>query len=1691
MKKILILLLILTSTSIYSQGKELLLFDDSEYYLWNAVTGSNLVTDTDIFLYGSFTREQVPKDSLDDFGDGLVQAGSRTASKYIVFGIDNGYVSQFRSPYNGTVETDESFGIFSRLTPFTHTREQGEAHSGQYYSDVYTSEEGTYIFLTDEGGYETPSSINTYYLDSGNVSLDTWYYSIWIKPRFDHNNITDVAIRDEVDGLWLVSLNSQIINGGVGWQRFKVSTNRSLSGLAFYVRSTNDEASFLYDDLEISEGDYNPRWDYDSVRTLARVIDANDLIEDTTYIYYCTVLQPNGRYSKGADETFRSPLRKPEYVVANGQADKISLSWSGSPKSKYFYIQRSSSANGTYSVIDSTTSVVYVDSGLGEATWYYKIFAKNADKTNTSSSSSYVEGTSTAIIDSLIYSPTMFLLAAMDTAQAVIISDSVLADIDTTMIIDTLSSSEDASFLKADAETGDISQFTGIDDDGVNNMVAIDSLVNNGDYSFLLESQGSADHRYYYTYSGSTDSVCTRFYFYMPSNYPFSSDATLRTYYLLRIRNGSTIIGGIQIRANTTTHNLYRYFYTSDGGLQTVTPTAQSITLDTWHYIEYRHKKGNGTGYVKVYYDGSLWAEATGLTMTSVSFNDFNYGISSASTAPATGQYLVLDDVLIDESPIGAYSASGGSIDTSYTYDSTYTVTSDTLGTDSTVVLNVYNAGTSMATINSVTGLAYPFSTDFDNINGVSIPSKQSYDINIIVDRNHPIGLAEDTIIVNSNFDTKEVRISVDYISPALTPPIDFTVTHNSDTTGFLMYWNDPLGTDSIEIYRSTDNVTFTKIATVAEDIEQYTDSPYAKGTTRYYATKTKRGTKLSEFSEVGFYTLPDDQYIPPDPSDQNEIEDGIKDWFLSANGTGTGANNWDNSANYYTFNWSQVLSGDSVFIDGGTDSVVYTQKLNPSIAGTSGNYITIGGGKSEGHNGRVILRVSGDYTIGSLSGSRQYLIFRKMVLSPATTNTAISLGGGSNLIFEYLTVYAKTHGIQCQGGSDLTIRYCRFESPRDYSASQADLMAFYNNARRIKIHNNFLVQHNEDTAGQLIGEEKHNDCIQANIIGSTSFPNENTLLIYNNILWQNNTKDTDASVMMISQVSGWTTFYNNLVIGNPYHTNTGLGNQPIDRVSKTRMWHNTIVDGANAYNITRFVSMGNSDTMDVVNNVIYSGYPVNNLAIVPRSGLSAPIKRIEGNAYYSTSSSWNPTTSNVSSINGTERTLAEMKSQGWDDTGISTNPLLVNPVLQKDVLGDYSLQDGSPAKNIGINIKAEVEALGMSWTDINGNLRDLNPHAGAYEAATGETPNTPTCTYVYSDWGECINDIQTRTVVSSSPEGCEGTPVLTRACESTTYPTTVVLQATGTIDQDDMCFWVHPTDSTLSTVISSDKTANRLFVYGLDGSTIQSIGVDGVCGNVDIIYGLSLGGTPTDLVAFNDRTNDVIKFYSINSSTRQLTARGSFSDGGMTSGNYGLATYKSPYTNKWYVFVSSQASQIKQWELTDNSGNVGGTLKRTFTNGTGLTEGMVCDNETGDLFAGNEDTGLYRIEAEPDSATTRYTVALAGQNGLTADLEGVAIYYDTLGTGYILLSSQGSDNVKVYERKSPYTYVGTFAISGASDMDGLDVNNHNFGVRFPKGIFAIHNGLQRVILTDWQTIVNTNTFLRQPNTTYYDSRNP
>ncbi|ACB52843.1 phytase [Crocosphaera subtropica ATCC 51142] len=304
--------------------------------------------------------------------------------------------------------------------------------------------------------------------------------------------------------------------------------------------------------------------------------------------------------------------------------------------------------------------------------------------------------------------------------------------------------------------------------------------------------------------------------------------------------------------------------------------------------------------------------------------------------------------------------------------------------------------------------------------------------------------------------------------------------------------------------------------------------------------------------------------------------------------------------------------------------------------------------------------------------------------------------------------------------------------------------------------------------------------------------------------------------------------------------------------------------------------------------------------------------------------------------------------------------------------------------------------------------------------------------------------------------------------------------------DSDDPAIYIHPDDVEQSLVITALKNGG-LAVYDLDGNELQKIAPDNIrYNNVDLVYGFNLDGESIDIAVVSDRRNDTLVIFEIDPTTQQLTDITSpnilesifgVDDGEATA--YGLATYTSPVTGEVYTFVSqADGDQIAQLKLiSDGQGNITAEIVRTLSvpipDGGEVedaqVEGMVVDRELGYLYVGQEGFGIWKFYAEPNSSeigTIVDTVKdINPDSNLTADVEGLTIYYGEDGQGYLLASSQGDSSFAVYDRQGSNSYLGNFVvgenngIDGVEESDGADIINVALGDKFPKGLLVVHDG--------------------------------
>lgn len=279
----------------------------------------------------------------------------------------------------------------------------------------------------------------------------------------------------------------------------------------------------------------------------------------------------------------------------------------------------------------------------------------------------------------------------------------------------------------------------------------------------------------------------------------------------------------------------------------------------------------------------------------------------------------------------------------------------------------------------------------------------------------------------------------------------------------------------------------------------------------------------------------------------------------------------------------------------------------------------------------------------------------------------------------------------------------------------------------------------------------------------------------------------------------------------------------------------------------------------------------------------------------------------------------------------------------------------------------------------------------------------------------------------------------------------------------DDTCIWIHPRDKKLSLIIGDDKDGG-LYVWNLDGTEEQYIEEESCMNNLDLRYNFKLGNQIVSLVGVVNENNQCLSFYKVNPVTRQLEAAGSIPL--KMKKPYGGCMYHSPVTDKFYFFVNWKDGTVQQWELNGTSGSVEGDMVREFNVGSQV-EGCVADDQLADFYIGEENVGLWKYGAEPGDGNSRImvdSVDKAAGGHMTADVEGVTLYYGKdEDEGYLICSSQGNNTFQVYDRKDN-KYINTFTI-GATDKidettetDGCDVTNVDLGGPFSKGVFVAHD---------------------------------
>lgn len=289
--------------------------------------------------------------------------------------------------------------------------------------------------------------------------------------------------------------------------------------------------------------------------------------------------------------------------------------------------------------------------------------------------------------------------------------------------------------------------------------------------------------------------------------------------------------------------------------------------------------------------------------------------------------------------------------------------------------------------------------------------------------------------------------------------------------------------------------------------------------------------------------------------------------------------------------------------------------------------------------------------------------------------------------------------------------------------------------------------------------------------------------------------------------------------------------------------------------------------------------------------------------------------------------------------------------------------------------------------------------------------------------------------------------------------------------DTDDPAFWI-PADRTKTLIIGTDKNSDgALYAYDLAGKIVNRVGGLKRPNNVDVAYGLKLGGEAADLAVVTERELSRLRVFRLPGLT--CVDRGDLVvfNGAPERAPMGVALYRRPRDGALFAIVGGKSGPaegyLAQYRLEDDgTGHVKMTLVRQFGaySGKEEIEAIAVDAELGYVYYSDETHGVRKYHADPDAPDAGRELALFGTTGFASDHEGISLYRLNHGTGYILVSDQQNNRFQIFPREGapgrPHEHRMVKAVDVAAiESDGSETTSAALP-GFPSGLLvAMSNG--------------------------------
>ena len=295
----------------------------------------------------------------------------------------------------------------------------------------------------------------------------------------------------------------------------------------------------------------------------------------------------------------------------------------------------------------------------------------------------------------------------------------------------------------------------------------------------------------------------------------------------------------------------------------------------------------------------------------------------------------------------------------------------------------------------------------------------------------------------------------------------------------------------------------------------------------------------------------------------------------------------------------------------------------------------------------------------------------------------------------------------------------------------------------------------------------------------------------------------------------------------------------------------------------------------------------------------------------------------------------------------------------------------------------------------------------------------------------------------------------------------------------DDPAIWINEQDAKNSLILGTDKRRG-LMVYDLAGNKVQSLNI-GRLNNVDVRQHQDINNQTNTWITASNRTLNSISVFTVDGDNKLKHVTEVATN---LPEIYGMCMYSSDSGH--YVFVNDKSGLFQQYKLTGEQSNLSGELVREFTLPS-QPEGCSADDNLGQLFAGEEDAGIWYIDAEPTAGNKAVKLQSVNEQ-LVADVEGMEIYHAN-DARYLVVSSQGDNSYVLYkisdDKEPSLSFAGKFnvianldkGIDGVGETDGLTVTATALP-GYPEGMLIVQDGYNRMPLQpqnfkviDWREV--------------------